>query len=161
MPVWWVENTGFIQKWKGFFPLPLWFFQAILPMSLCTLPDTKPALPLHNSPNYLNLLHVLQARHLTLRCYSEEHHINTYGNRNTRGLPAAKEHWWFITLNSLIVQAWNLQKFHVFQVSKVGLWALLTSSASSAWLNHLIHLWDFGIVKSNNHYILTLNGGFP
>lgn len=29
---------------------------------------------------------------MTLRSYSEEHHTDTYRNRNTRGLLAAEEH---------------------------------------------------------------------
>lgn len=90
MPVYWaIENTEFIQKWKGFSsPFMFSFSLTTLPASL---PATKSALSLCTSYNYLNVLHILQARHMTLRCYSEKHHVDTYRNRNTRGLPA-EEH---------------------------------------------------------------------
>lgn len=87
--LWWAEKTEFIQNWRGFFPpscphSPKQF-------SLCSsLPQNL--LSLCTSYNYLKVSHILQARHMTLRCYSEEHHGGTYRNRNTRGLPAAVEH---------------------------------------------------------------------
>lgn len=155
----WAGKTELIQKWKGFSPLH----------ALILLNNSPCVPPCHKICSFsLQLTQLFkcltrssnQAHDTQVLLWGAPHgHLQKQKHQRTSSCRGAFGDSRHSTCSSYKLE--DFKESHIFQVSKIGLWALLISSASLAWLKYLSHLWDFGIVKSNNHYILALNGTFP